>query len=325
MKKNIYFKLSYLNIVLIISFFNFCIINETFAWGFFAHKKINRYAIFSLPKEMFKFYKYYIDYLEENAVNPDKRRYVVEGEACKHFIDIESYNDKIKNLPRYWNQAIQKYSKEFLIEHGTLPWTIQNEKEKLIRAFIEKDITKILKLSADIGHYIADANVPLHTSKNYDGQLTDQKGIHGFWESRLPELFFDNYNLLVGKAEYIKDTRKVIWQAIYDSHSLVKILLEEDRKLTSVFPSIRKYSFEEKNGIMKKVISVEYCKKYDELIKGQIETQMRKSIKMVSDFWMTCWIEAGKPYLDDLINIKFEEIKEDIDDIQLTNKIREHE
>ena len=66
-------------------------------------------------------------------------------------------------------------------------------------AFIEKDSDKILKYSADLGHYIADAYVPLHTTENYNGQLTGQKGIHAFWESRLPELFSEDYNYLVDK------------------------------------------------------------------------------------------------------------------------------
>jgi hypothetical protein len=36
---------------------------------------------------------------------------------------------------------------------------------------------EILFIAADLGHYIADAHMPLHTSDNHDGQLTDQKGI----------------------------------------------------------------------------------------------------------------------------------------------------
>ncbi|MBL0103970.1 MAG: hypothetical protein IPP51_09590 [Bacteroidetes bacterium] len=44
----------------------------------------------------------------------------------------------------------------------------------------------ILYYSANIGHYVADAHVPLHCTENYNGQMTGQSGIHGFWESRLP-------------------------------------------------------------------------------------------------------------------------------------------
>jgi len=43
-------------------------------WGFYGHKRINRVAIFTLPPEMFGFYKEHIEYLTEHAVDPDKRR-----------------------------------------------------------------------------------------------------------------------------------------------------------------------------------------------------------------------------------------------------------
>jgi hypothetical protein len=52
----------------------------------------------------------------------------------------------------------------------------------------EKNEAAILRLSADFGHYLGDLNVPLHTTMNYNGQLTGQEGIHGFWESRNPEI-----------------------------------------------------------------------------------------------------------------------------------------
>ena len=64
-------------------------------WGFFGHKKINRVAVFTIPdSELFQFYKKNIDFLTEHAVDPDKRRYAVKGEAEKHFIDIDHYVEK---------------------------------------------------------------------------------------------------------------------------------------------------------------------------------------------------------------------------------------
>ncbi|CAM3417004.1 hypothetical protein POKO110462_01785 [Pontibacter korlensis] len=57
-------------------------------WGFFAHQRINRLAVFALPPEMVGFYKKHIRYITENAVNPDRRRYAVEGEAPRHYIDL---------------------------------------------------------------------------------------------------------------------------------------------------------------------------------------------------------------------------------------------
>ncbi len=55
-------------------------------WGFFAHKKINRLAVFTIPdQDLFHFYKFHIDFLTEHAVDPDKRRYAVRGEAEKPY------------------------------------------------------------------------------------------------------------------------------------------------------------------------------------------------------------------------------------------------
>jgi len=45
-----------------------------FCWGFFAHQKINYYAVFLLPPEMLVLYKPNIEFLTEHAVDPDKRR-----------------------------------------------------------------------------------------------------------------------------------------------------------------------------------------------------------------------------------------------------------
>ncbi len=73
---------------------------------------------------------------------------------------------------------------------------------RLTTAFKNKDPAKILKLSAELGHYIADFHVPLHASSNHNGQYTNQKGIHGFWESRIPELLAqpETYLPLAGVA-----------------------------------------------------------------------------------------------------------------------------
>ena len=74
---------------------------------------------------------------------------------------------------------------------------------RLTDAFKEKDQAKILKLSAEIGHYIADAHVPLHAHSNHNGQYTGQQGIHGFWESRIPELLAEKeWDFFIGKAAY---------------------------------------------------------------------------------------------------------------------------
>ena len=165
------------------------------AWGFFAHRRINRLAVFSLPPEMIGFFKENIQFISENAVNPDRRRYAVEGEAEKHFIDVDVYGDSaVYKLPRYWDQAVEIIGEDTLKAYGIGPWNVYRVKLELTQAFSRRDAKAILRLAADLGHYIGDINVPLHTTKNYNGQLSGQEGIHGFWESRIPELLSDQYD-----------------------------------------------------------------------------------------------------------------------------------
>jgi hypothetical protein len=285
---------------------------SAFGWGFEAHKYINRCAVFTLPPPIFSFYKYYLAYLTENAVNPDKRRYVVEGEAAQHYIDLEYYGENpFDNLPKTWNQSVKKYTESTLLANGILPWHIYRMKHRLTAAFRNRDLPRILKLSADIGHYIADAHVPLHTSQNYNGQLTGQDGIHGLWETRLPELFKEKYDLFIGNATYLKEPQESAWNAVMQAHGMVPDVLNLEKSLSQTFNKLAKFSFEKKRNSLKKVYAEAYATAYHKRLAGQVERQMRASIKMVGDFWLTCWIDAGKPNLDELLDLKLIETQPD--------------
>lgn len=279
-------------------------------WGFFAHQRINRLAVFTLPPEMITFYKYYIVYITENAVNPDARRYAVKGEAPRHFIDVDvydhQYNDSaVYKMPRTWKAAIKKHTEDTLQAYGIVPWHVQFMKYRLTKAFKNREATKILRLSAEIGHYIADSNVPLHTTENYNGQLTNQKGIHGFWESRLPELYSDNYNYFVGKAKYIKNTQKAAWQAVINAHEALDSVLKFERELTQRFSADKKYTIDERNGRNVRTYSRQFSKAFHDRLAGQVERRMRASIKMVGDFWYTCWVDGGQPDLSKMLDKKY--------------------
>ena len=277
-------------------------ISSALGWGFLAHKEINKHAVFTLPPEMFAFYKEHIRFITEKAINPDKRSHIVDGESPRHYIDVEYYDDGVPwRRFKYWSQAVEVCTQETLMQYGVLPWHIYRVKCALTEALRRQDACAILRLSADLGHYIADAHVPLHTSKNYDGQLTGQEGIHGLWETRLPEIFLGNYDFFVGQAAYVPDPQESAWKAIIATHNLVHDVLCLERKLSEGFSAVKKYSFEQRGGTLQKVYSVAYARAYHTLLDGQVEQQVRASIKMVGDFWLTCWIDAGKPDLAALL------------------------
>lgn len=275
-----------------------------FIWGFFAHQKINRLAVFTLPPEMISFYKKNITYISEHAVDPDKRRYAVVDEAARHYLDLDHYGDSaLYKMPRYWKQAVEKYSEDTLKEYGIVPWHIYKVYGQLRDAFMLKDPNRILKLSAEIGHYLGDAHVPLHTTENYNGQLTGQEGIHGFWESRLPELFSEKYDFFVGRCEYIADPQLEAWKAIESAHLALDSVLRFERALAKKFGE-KKYSFESKGKQTIKVFSAEYSKAYHDMLAGMVERQMRVCIRRVGSYWYTAWVDAGQPDLKILIDYK---------------------
>ena len=291
-----------------------------FCWGFFGHQKINYYAVFLLPPQMMVLYKPNIEFLTEHAVDPDKRRYMVAAEGPRHYIDIDYYGKyPFDSLPRKWDDAVAKYSEAALTENGIVPWWVQIMQKRLVNAFKEKDQSKILKLSAEIGHYIADAHVPLHANSNHNGQLTGQQGIHGFWESRVPELLAEKeWSFFIGKAEYIKNPGDFIWKRVLESAAAADTVLKYEKQLSKKFSPDKKFSFEERNGKIVRQYSSAYSVAYNEMLKGMIERRMRSSIYAVASFWYTAWVDAGQPDLTKLSNRNFSQ--EDLKEFELLNK-----
>ena len=360
-------------------------------WGFFAHRRINRMAVFTLPPDMMVFYKKNIEYLTEHAVDADKRRYATKHEAVRHYIDIDHWGVyPYDNLPRNWTEVLIKYTKLYFVndqkdtfqifdnelikggdetialsgnwihslydtlnismpfthyrsfflnniqknyyedswtvdcdslkslidfekaglechsvfaidgfsEYGILPYHLVKMQKRLTRAFEEKDEQKILRLSADMGHYIGDAHVPLHTTENYNGQLTNQLGIHAFWESRIPELFADReFNYFVGKAEYIRDPSDFFWNIVLSSNILVDSVLLIEKQLSQQFPQDKQYCYDQRGETVVRTQCRDYASAYRKRMNGMVENRMKQSIFSIGCAWYTAWVDAGQPDL----------------------------
>jgi hypothetical protein len=353
-------------------------------WGFYAHKEINRLAVFTLPADMMPVFKKNIEFLTAQSIGPDMRRFASPNEGIRHYVDIDHWGDTpFEDVPHTWTEAILKFADYYVltdtdttlvrgVDHEALPQTLvfnntdninidsllpvfrrnfyrdlygkrwelpidsvllgssldefgitsedlnsTNTKIRIVdrfssfgispynisfvhgqltRAFENHDLKRILRHAADIGHYIADAHVPLHTSENYNGQLTNQKGIHAFWETRLPELFAeDEYDYFVGRAEFIEDVSEYIWDVLEDTHSNLEEVLAIEKRLTETFPSDLQFCFEERNTRTVRTQCREFSRAYHDQMDGMVETQMRKAIQSIGSMWMSAWILAGEP------------------------------
>ncbi len=187
-------------------------------------------------------------------------------------------------------------------EHGILPYHLEKMQANLTAAFKNKDTQRILRLSAEFGHYIGDAHVPLHTTSNYNGQLTDQIGIHAFWESRIPELFADKqFDFFVGKADYIDEVRDYYWDVVLTSHSYVDSVLLIEKSLSETFPEDQQYCYDDRLESTIRTQCRAYAAAYQNRMDGMVESRMRSSVLSIGSAWYTAWLDAGQPNLKDLL------------------------
>lgn len=284
--------------------FTFCILVLLLvvgsSWGFLVHRTTHQLAVYELPNELRGFFYKHMDYLVKNAPRPDTRRNTDTTEATKHFIDIEYYGEDAANtMPTNWNDAVAKYSKDSLLKYGHVPYVIIELKEKLTHAFATANEDSILFYAADLGHYIGDANVPLHTSINYDGQLSNQKGLHALWETMIPEIELAEFNLYSHhNASYIINTTDEVWKAIRRTNALVPDVFAKEIETSKQFTDAEKYRTQIRKGKEVKYYTSAFAKAYCKSLNNTINEQLQYTANMIADFWYTCWVDAGKPNMD---------------------------
>lgn len=254
--------------------------------------------MFLLPEPMQEFFIKHLVAIEEGGVRADKRRYLDSNEACKHYIDIDLYGTSpFDSVPKNWFLAKEKYTEDTLKNRGILPWVIHWQYKKLVWAMDSGTVQDVIYIASDLGHYIADACVPLHTTYNYNGQYSHQHGIHALWESRIPESFSVNYDYFLGKAVYLDRTKDYAWLLVQESHQLVDSVLLLEAALTRDYSEDKKYRIEYNNGKSKTNYSIEFIREYNAALNGMVERQMQRAILALSSFWYSAWIDAGQPDL----------------------------
>jgi hypothetical protein len=244
-------------------------------------------------------------------VRPDERRNTDKTEATKHFIDFEAYGDSAAwKMPWTWEEAVAKYSKDTLLKYGHVPYVIRNVTERLTEAFSRKDRDSILFYAADLGHYIGDIHVPLHTTLNYDGQLTGQKGLHSLWESIIPELELKNYDLSSRhKARYLRHAEKKIWAALRNSFVLTTDVFLLEKEVTANFAPEQKYRIQMRNGREVRSYTTAFARAFSERLGHTVNGQLTATANLIADVWYTSWVDAGKPDLSELLEPAYTKVE----------------
>jgi hypothetical protein len=210
------------------------------AWGFDAHKFIAEQMIALLPAELKPLFEQRKAFVVERSVDPDLWRTAGwDAEPPNHFVDLDYYGEyPFTELPREYDRAVQKYGRETVHEQGLLPWRTQEFYGHLQRAFegLKREPPSsyaqndIVLFSALLAHYIGDAHVPLHSIVNYDGQRTNQHGIHNRWESELFERNRSRLRVAPAPPVAVTDPRGFMFDVLLASNKLSAGVLEADRK-----------------------------------------------------------------------------------------------
>ena len=236
------------------------------------------------------------------AIVGDDTSWIHEGDIL--------YDSIIAQVPRWFSGSVWDYESVEVLDtmafHGLLPITLNRYYHKLVRAFQAKDMNLSLKCAAELGHYLGDAHVPLHTTENYNGQLTNQVGIHALWETHVPELLAEStFDWIVGPAQYLDDIPNASWSIVQNSHSMVDSVLTIESEVRNSVHDADESCFRDRGDKIVKLPCEDFLNAYEVRMSHMVERQMRKSILSVASFWWSAYVDAGQPslgsfYVDDV-------------------------
>jgi hypothetical protein len=254
------------------------------AWGFDVHKFIVERAIPLLPPEIRPFFERYAASIVEHAIDPDLWRTAgFEEEPPRHFVDMDAYGPyPFKQLPRDYEEAVRRYGREFVLKNGTLPWRTEEIYKKLVEAFSQKAPyarDNIRFFSSVIGHYVADAHVPLHSALNYDGQLTGQRGVHSRFESELFDRYRNTLALRPPPPGTLVSARDFVFDTLLASFPLVQPILDADRAAASG----------------RDFYDDQYFAMFFGKVRPILERRLSEAIGGVATVITAAWVEAGRP------------------------------
>jgi len=256
-------------------------------WGDKGHRLITKHSLIILQDEI-NLPANLSEKIIHHCIDPDYRKKDDLTEPNKHFIDIDYYEEFLNgNMITSYDSIISVYGDSIVINMGTLPWATEISYSSLVDAFKRKDITRIILYASDLAHYVADGHQPLHTTLNYNGQLTDQKGIHFRHEIDLINNNIQEIEsrLTLAKPIYVSNLTGFIFNYIEESNYNVDLILIAD-----------KHSYQRSGR--------EYNDNYFKLLWQRVRfvtiNSIDRAAQNLASLIYSAWTDAGKPQLDNL-------------------------
>lgn len=268
------------------------------AWGMEVHRFITKRAIEGLPAEVKPFFMARADFIVEHSVDPDLWR-VADlssqwgNEDPNHFLDFDGFGEAapFSGVPRDWKAVVQKYGAELANKNGRLPWRAEEMFNKLVATFTDMGknpagyaADNARYQAAVLAHYIEDAHVPFHAVTDYDGQATNQRGIHSRFETELVMRNKATLALTPVVISPVPDIKTFIFDTLIADQPHVKTILDADKKATDgrEFYDDAYFTDFAKNGAL-----------------TVAQERISRAASSVASVWIAAWEKAGKPKLPD--------------------------
>ncbi|MCZ6515667.1 MAG: hypothetical protein O6850_07370 [Acidobacteria bacterium] len=253
-----------------------------YGWGPSAHRLVNAWAIETLPQPLKRFFTSHRSYLTEHASDADGAIQQDGNEWKNHYVHLDKYGRfPYTGLPQSFPRAVQIHGSRKLNRNGVLPWRIAEFKGNLTRAFENEDWEAVMEHAATLGHYVTDAHQPLHTSSNYDGQLTGQAGLANRYGSGLVDRYINFFIMRPERSAWIEDPTEHAFTMVLESHIWVDNLLLADRQ--------------SRKGLVG--YTDEYYDNLYSSTSGMLMRQINAACHDVGSYWYTAWVNAGRPPL----------------------------
>jgi hypothetical protein len=251
------------------------------SWGSTGHYKISESSSLSYNQQMQEFLAW-VEFLSEHASDADYRKDTDPTEGPKHYIDIDNYPVFVTNgtIPQTYDSVITIYGSTFVIDNGILPWATERTFDSLRNCMQRLDFGKAQIFAADLGHYVADGHMPLHITKNYNGQLTGNTGIHSRYESTMINAHIAEIIYTGEDAIEISNVNQYIFNYLYANYPYCDSVLAADNYAKSISTNYSSSAY--KNALWDKS-------------KSFTIPLFEQASNAFAALLYTAWVQAGSP------------------------------
>lgn len=254
------------------------------SWGSKGHRIINQNSADCYPACLWFLKPDWTNMVTLNASEADYRKSTDPTEAPKHYIDIDNYPEFILTgqISQSFDTMVAHYGYTFVMDQGILPWATLTTFDSLKACFGRYDWQKAALFAADLGHYIGDGHMPLHITRNYNGQYTGQTGIHSRYETTMISKYEQQLVYPADSAQYITDVSDFVFSYLYINYVYVDSILLADIVARTAAGNVTSDAY--------------YQVLWNETGTFTIDLLRRASLSL-GDLIYTAWVQAGSPLM----------------------------